>query len=603
MKTINVIFFRNDSVLLLKTFVLGLFFLTNLSFAQNNQRSNITSNDTLAQKSKKVDTLMQQLNSKSFRENKTNYEFNVLINKQNENFNLINEEIQSANTLLKVGIDYKGFTSELELLVKWKEKSVKGIVNDKSKMQTVRELTTTSLILNELLKRTNGQLEKISANNKSLGGIQRRMDSLAIDPIFYKVPEQEIAKKNYYQRMVLMTKDLSVANTNLKNAIDSIQKLEVNGKLFKYSLESDLAVVNNERKILSKRVGSFSPDIIGSNDSEFSFKDNFKHSFFKGYLLFVFYFANQLGILTVLFLFIVGLAFYLKVVRNKYKKANMYEDLKYPGHVLNYPVAASILIMISVFQFFLPSPPFVFTAFLWIISGFSLTLVLYKSVSRFWFMIWIAFFVLNNLAFQDNLLLLYSSLESNLIFVLSTIGCILGVYVFIQRKRKGKEINEKSFLIAIIVFILFEFSAMIFHLNGSYNVSKILMTNGYFTVFIAYQLIWAFGLSLDILNFSKYLTNYEKDSDTKISEAFKVPIFVYLLFGLAWYVLISRNSYSFQSFIEPITQAFYEEKQFGEFKFSFNTIFLFFFILFMSGLSAKVVSFLTTDSTTADNET
>jgi hypothetical protein len=68
MKTINVIFFRNDFVLLLKTFVLGLFFLTNLSFAQNNQRSNITSNDTLAQKSKKVDALMQQLNSKSFRE-------------------------------------------------------------------------------------------------------------------------------------------------------------------------------------------------------------------------------------------------------------------------------------------------------------------------------------------------------------------------------------------------------------------------------------------------------------------------------------------------------------------------------------------------------
>ncbi|VXC07921.1 Mechanosensitive ion channel [Flavobacterium sp. 9R] len=595
---------NNFFILNFKTYCTVFFIaLTLVSFGQAKKEVN---KDTLAKENKQLDLLMQQLNEASLKENKTNYEFNVLTNRQNASFNLLNEEIQKANTILKEGIDYKGFTKELELLVEWKEKSVKGIVKNVSKMQTVRDLTTTSLLLNELLKRTDYQLDKISSNNKSLSGIQRRMDSLATDKIFYQIPAQEAAKKNYYQRMVLMAKDLNIANTNLKNAIDSIQKLEVNGKMFKFSLESDLAVVNNARKKLSEKVNSFSPDIADKNGKGLSFVENFVHSFIKGYLLFIFYFANQTGILSLLFLFIIGLTLYLRVIRSKYKKADLYEDLKYPGHVLNYPLAASILIMISIFQFFLPSPPFVFSAFLWIIAGLALTLILYRSVSKYLFLIWIAFFVLNNLAFQDNLLLLYTVSESRFVLFLSVIGLALGLYVFLNRKKKDKEIQEKSFVIALLVFMVFECAAMILSFANCYNLAKILMTNGYFTILIAYQLIWSFGLSLDILNFSKYLSQSEEEAlleEEKEEESFKVPSFIYVLFAIAWYVLISRNSYSFQSFIEPISEAFYEEKQFGEFKFSFNAIFLFFFILFMSGLSAKIVSFLTTDSKGANNGT
>lgn len=583
------------------TYVVFFFILNSIAFGQTKEAVN---KDTLAKENKQLDALMQQLNAASLNENKTNYEFNVLNNKQNSSFNLLNEEIQKASTVLKEGIDYKGFTAELALLVDWKEKSLKGIVKDVNKMQTIRDLTTTSILLNELIKRTDYQLDKIAVNNRELSGIQRRMDSLATDPIFYKIPNQEVAKKNYYQRMFSLTKDLNEANKSLKNAIDSIQKLEINGKLFKYSLESDLAIVNNARKILSKKVNSGASDIVVGNDKPLSFVENFVHSFGKGSLLFIFYYANQSGILGLLFFFIIGLTLYLRVIRSKYKKADLYENLKYPGHVLNYPFAASVLIMISIFQFFLPSPPFVFSAFLWTISGIALTLIIYKSSNRYWFLIGIAFLLLNFLAFQDNLLLLYSPSEFRFVLFLSLIGLALGIYVLFNRNKKGREIEEKSFAVALVVFIVLEFFAVIFSFSNSYNLSKVLMTYGYFTILIAYQLIWAFGLSLDILNFSKYLTQTEEEellSAEKEETQFKVPAFIYVLFGLAWFVLINRNSYGFQSFIEPIAQAFYEEKQFGEFKFSFNSIFLFFFILFMSGLSAKIVSFLTTESKTTAN--
>jgi len=60
--------------------------------------------------------------------------------------------------------------------------------------------------------------------------------------------------------------------------------------------------------------------------------------------------------------------------------------------------------------------------------------------------------------------------------------------------------------------------------------------------------------------------------------------------------LVSRNSYNFQSFIDPIASAYFEEKQFGELKFSLHSIFMFFFIIFLSGLSARIVTLLATDT-------
>jgi potassium efflux system protein len=584
----------------LNNFLLFTFLFVVLNtWAQGNPSSVL---QTKFQKEKKLDSLMQILHAENLKENRENYDLNVLLSEQNSSFNGINQQIQKAKVTLKEGIDYKGFTSELALLIEWKEKCVKGIINDKSKIQTVRELTTTSILLNELLKRTNFQLQQISVNNQALSGIQRRIDSMAISKVFYQIPIQEVPKKNYYQQMALMTKDLSFANQNLKNAIDSIQKLEVKGNKFKFDLESDIALVNFARKELDLKMKSGISDVVESKEAYLSLVENFKHSFVKGYLLFVFYVANQSGILGLLVFFIIGLTFYLRVIRSKYKEVNLFGNLKYPAHALNYPFLSAILIMISIFQFFLPSPPFVFMAFLWIICGIALTIILKKAENKYWYLIWIAFFILNNIVFQDNLLLLYSQNEARFIAFFSLIGLILGLFIFSNRKKTGKEITEKSFRVSLIIFIVFEFIALILILFNNYNLGKILMTNGYFTIFIVYQLRWAYRISNDILNLSLYFSKSEEDlekdpnNELNAEKNLKVSGFTYALFAVGWYVLISRNSYSFQNFTEPIIESIYQKRQFGEFTFSFDNLFLFFFILFMSGLSARIVSFLTTES-------
>lgn len=564
-------------------------------FGQEDPTSSL---DTLLPTPQQTEKQLQQLNIESFKENKANYEFNVLLNRQNHCFNLLNEQIQKANSVLKEGIDYKGFTTELNLLVNWKNRTTKAIVKEQNKMPTVRDLTTSSILLNEILKRTQSQLEKISKNNTSLSKIQRCMDSLATDKVLYQVPNKEPAKRNYIQRMSMMSNDLKLVNNSLKNAIDSIQKLEVKGKLFKYSLESDLALINNARRELNEKIGDGIPDVITKNMTVASSKENFIMSLVKGYLVFVFYIANQIGILSMLMIFTLLLTIYLRMIRKKYKQAHMYENLKYPGHVLNYPFSAALLIMLTLFQFFIPSPPFVFTALLWILTGLALTYIMYKSANRYWFKIWLIIITLNFIAFFDNLLLLYTKGEDRFILIMSCIGLLLGTYVLINQHKAGRNFKEKAFAITFIMFMVFEALAFYFSLRDCYNLSKMLMVNGYFTLLIIYQLIWALGLSIDTFNFSKLLTlSEEQGYETKQKEdgKFTMPLLAYFLIIVGWYMLISRNTYNFQNYFGPIAEAYFEEKQFGEFKFSLHSIFLFFFIIFLSGLSARVVTLLASD--------
>ena len=78
-----------------------------------------------------MNVIIDNIVSDRMKESKINLENNQTIHRQNIAFNLINTEIQNANTMLQQGIDYKGFTKEIDLLLKWKVFAVEGITTFK----------------------------------------------------------------------------------------------------------------------------------------------------------------------------------------------------------------------------------------------------------------------------------------------------------------------------------------------------------------------------------------------------------------------------------------------------------------------------------------
>jgi potassium efflux system protein len=49
-----------------------------------------------------------------------------------------------------------------------------------------------------------------------------------------------------------------------------------------------------------------------------------------------------------------------------------------------------------------------------------------------------------------------------------------------------------------------------------------------------------------------------------------------LLFFLGWIILINRNSYWYQSFVKPFEEEYMKPRNIGDFSFSFESLFVFF---------------------------
>ena len=105
-------------------------------------QSNLTK-DSITLNKGKIENLLQldQSNSNDlFKENQTHRERALL-------FDAIAKNIQSADLILKTGIDYKGFTSELDYVIKLKKTAIDGIIKNKNDFQTLRNITVTSVRL------------------------------------------------------------------------------------------------------------------------------------------------------------------------------------------------------------------------------------------------------------------------------------------------------------------------------------------------------------------------------------------------------------------------------------------------------------------------
>src|SRR5690349_23954624 len=73
--------------------------------------------------------------------------------------------------------------------------------------------------------------------------------------------------------------------------------------------------------------------------------------------------------------------------------------------VLKYPFLSALVIVLNAFQFAFIDPPFVLTAIIWILSGLSLTLILWNVIGKYWMFVWLILFLLFLLACFDNLIL------------------------------------------------------------------------------------------------------------------------------------------------------------------------------------------------------
>lgn len=530
-----------------------------------------------------------------FEKSRAFYLRNKHIRIQKRLFNELETKIQNAGVIIKQGVDYAGITKEINLEADLRNSVMKGIAEKDSGYLTVRNLVTTTILLKEILNRTEKHLVKIKESNRLISNVQNSIDSISAEKSIFFVPDDSLQKAIYFKRYHQINENIIKIGTQFKHVLDSIQHLEILCNDLKYDLQNDINETTRLQKIKYKEIFTAGENVFTTgNNQENLFLKTLIHSFVKGFLLLVFYFYNHWVSLIIMLAFILTITIYLKVLKYRYIKAGIYKEFKRPVQILVRPVATASLICITMYQFFLPMPPFILTGLLWIFAGIALTRILYNTEKKFVYKTWILFFGLNLLAIFDNIIVIHTYTEAWLILILTITAMLFGIYVLIN----GEKLENKPKQWIFYGMVILEMLALVFILAGNYNTGKILMTEGIFTILVGYLLINTFRFLRSIFVFSEFLkeSDEEKKLEVLSNKPAKISVVSFTFFLTGWLFLISRNSYGFQKFIEPISAAFSVEREIGEFTFTYQGFFVFVLVLFLSVFISKVVSFLANDN-------
>lgn len=585
----NIIFYKTNLPKQITSAVFILFIF--LQFSTISYSQNLLSNDSLASKNNKIENLLKMDENRSkdlFKENQTHRQRALL-------FDAIAKNIQNADLILKTGIDYKGFTSELDYVIKLKKTAIDGIIKNKNDFQTLRNITVTSVMLKELQTRVDLQLEKIQKNSLELSQIQSQIDSLTIKKALFILPKDSLRKSLYYERYSEMNSQVKKLNIRFKNALDSISKLQILATKFKYDLQNDIIETDNIRKNEFGNLFHSDGRIFTASSNKMSFYDSFFYSLSKEFVILAFFISNHFNTLVLMLLLAVALIVYLLFLKSKYKHEGLYNQIEFSKRIFRHPIACAILISFTLFNFFFVYPAFAFTALIWLISIIALNVVnkeYFNVKDKF---IWRIFVLLILFTLYDNNILIHSVREVFLILILAISSAAFSIY----NLKKNKENLNPLFKYSLYALIVFETAAVFFILiDQNYNLGKLLMVNGVITVLMYYLFSNAYRLLVDIINYSNFVRQQNEEKQLNLNELEQVRFNKShnALFIICWIITVGKNSYFFHTILDPIIDFFYERRTIGDINYSYDSIIVFFFIILISIIIAKIIAFLTNNS-------
>lgn len=513
--------------------------------------------------------------------------------RQNEILDNVMRVSQKANDYLEKGIDTAGIASELDYLLRLYDVAGDGVFTNKGSTQTDRNLATSSTLLKKLRNRTEIAKQTLDSYLKSMVGLRNQIDSLASDSILIELPSDSVSLINLISKIKRVTNEMRPADSLLKRAIQKVQLLQTRVNFVIIKMEDGIEQIEGYREDLSS---SLSDREIVNLWEPVAFSRPFGEIYYlskaKAELVFSFYSKENSGRIVILLLLIAGATVFLRNLKKKLRATQSSFTGQQGYLVLRYPLLSSVLIVLCVFQFIFPIPPFGFSIILWIISVVALTFIFWNFITKHWRSAWLILVLMFFLAAMDNLTLQASRLERWGMLLLSLTGVIFGVVFLLSSRRK--ELKEKGIRIFMGFFILMELISAVANLYGRFNFSKSFLTSGIFGLVNAILFFWVIRLINEMLNIAARLY---KTPDRKTlyinfeTVSKKAPSIFYYLLVIGWCILFGRGFYFFRKLGRQFTDYLLKERTIGQSTFTIQNVFEFFLILFLSGLVSSIVTF------------
>jgi small-conductance mechanosensitive channel len=515
--------------------------------------------------------------------------------RQQQLINELEKNTLKAKAYLKHRLDTLSISRDLNLIEKWTITAGIGVFSETSNTHSYRNLVTTSKILHELLDRVTIIRQRIDLYEKELGNFRFIADSLNADPAIYRIPEDSASIMEFLGKYSYMAQGLHPVDSILTATISGLNKLQARINYLLYQINGDVEELDViQRKASHTFFSQHFPYFLVKDPGEGSLNQSVAMSSQKTNLLLWFYSRHHIGKFFLLLLLSIASFFFLYSLKRTQAPGDKQDAT---GRlVLRYPYLSGLFLVLNLFQFIFPDPPFAFNMFFWFGSAVLLAIIFAGFIDKFWMRFWLAMIVLFVLSSASNLLLQSSLFERVAVLLTSVVGAIISLLVLLSAERK--KLREKLILLFVGLAFVLQVLAIIANLTGRFNLAKALSVCAYCNVIIGICFLWTVRLINEGLTLAASV--YVKQSPALFYVNFrkvgnKAPVLLYLLLIVGWLILLGRNFYEFRLISEPLKDFLSAERTVGDYSFSISKIFIFFGIMALAVISSRITSYFASD--------
>lgn len=546
-----------------------------------------------------VDSLLHLLNdaaSKNRRSNIDKYNSGKIALRQEALLEDLKTTLLRSKSFLDRAPDTNAINAELNRLEHWYFIGRDGIFENKGSAQSHRNLTTSGILLNELLRKIRDRKQSVDKYEHELSNFRMRLDSLNADTVLFSFPADSTMLMQYLSKLLVISKQIDPADSTLTQAIAHVRALQTRVNILESHISGSLDGINAYHKELSDHtLNREFANLWGEVKNHRPIGEILHISYEKNALAFWFFAQNHWGRILLLVILVISGTIFLSSMKKKIREEALAPEDR-QGLVLRYPFLSTLVMVLSIFQFMFPDPPFIFSCVLWMIAAISLTIIFRGFITRYWMIVWLMMLVQFAFASFDNLILQASRIERYYIFALSAFGVVYGFTALIRGRHK--QLRERAILWFIAFVVVLESASTLFNIYGRYNYAKTLYVSGFVNVIVAITFLWVVRLVNETLMLASEL--YKRPEKKSFFINFervgkKAPGIFYIFLVAGWFIIFGRNFYAFKLIADPVQDFLFTERTLGQYTFSIKGMLLFFGILFIATIASRIVSFFASD--------
>jgi potassium efflux system protein len=509
-----------------------------------------------------------------------------------------NSEYVEINTELDNGFDTLDISQRLPSL----ERRMVTMKTTIESSTTLGYLITIRNMIDRLKKQTDDWQQQLNSYSDAIDTIRQQIIVFKADTTFKTVPEDSALRERTtlqikrleekWGRLDLVIQKAIIKIGSLDNRVSSLSIVlidldnQVDHKIHQFTLN---ALENEYGYIWDMYKKNSSARLDTAIEKTYTTNSKFYKYFFTSK-------SNYYGHIGILFLLV---AFFAWIYSSKHKLARINPDheriFDQTHYIVKHPYLTTLLVVSLISPYLYDHPALVFTQTMLIVMMAAMGILIKSNWPKPLFNYWKWLMVLAVLFSICSLMILTTNLERILLLALSGIA----IYASLQILKPLKLASEKypPFLgVVVKIFIAIQAISALLNIAGRFTLAKIAGSTGVFSL----CLLMGFYLLVQILMESLFLqleANKKNDIasitsylDFKVLQK-KFKDVLINLSGLLWLVAFAKNLTIDDYLYDNVYDFLNDPHKVNTTAFTFKSILVFIFVIWISGLLARIISY------------